>query len=127
VTRRTFARRGSVAVSMLLVMLLLDLVVVGAVLGGGRDVDLSRQRIEASRALYAADTAANIALREVADNADEDGDGGIGSVSNDGNDSDDPVLGRASFAAAKAGAGPATVTAIGRCGEAQHSVVVRVP
>lgn len=121
------ARRGSVGLSMLLVMLLLDLIVVGAVVVGARGLDLGRERIDGARAQYAADAAANIAMREVYTNTDDDGDGGIGTLSNDADTNDDPSLGPARFNATRSAGSPATITALGRSGTAQRTVTVRIP
>lgn len=121
------SRRGSVGLSVLLVMLLLDLIMVGAVIAGSRDLDLSRQRLDASRAQYAADAALNMALHEVYTNTDDDGDGAIGTLSNDANPADDPTLGPAHFSASRAVGPPVSITATSRCGDAQRSITLRIP
>lgn len=72
--------RGTVLVAVIVVLVVLQLLVVAVSVAGSRDQDLTVRRLEASRAYYAAEAVANMAIREVARNADEDGDGGIGTV-----------------------------------------------
>lgn len=74
-------------------MVVVQLAVVGAVLGGARDQDLSVLRVEGARAFYAAEAGANMAVREWITQIDADGDGGIGTISNDGNENTDPSVG----------------------------------
>jgi Tfp pilus assembly protein PilX len=120
-------RRGSVGLSVLLLMLLLDLILVGAVVAGARELDLDRERVDGARAQYAADAAMNIAMREVYTATDEDGDGGVGTVSNDGNEGDDPALGAARFSAARTAGSPSVITASARCGDARRSLAIKAP
>ncbi|MCZ6835909.1 MAG: hypothetical protein O7G85_09060 [Planctomycetota bacterium] len=89
-------RRGSVAVAVLIVLLLMGLFVVGIVKVGARDQDLGARRLETVRAFYAAEGGINMALREVTLGLDEDNDGSIGTISDDGNDANDPMFGPAS-------------------------------
>lgn len=74
------ASRGTVLVAVIVVLVVLQLLVIAVSVAGSRDQDLTVRRLEASRAYYAAEAVANMAIREVARNADEDGDGGIGTV-----------------------------------------------
>lgn len=67
-------------VAVIVALVVLQLLVIAVSVAGARDQDLTVRRLEASRAYYAAEAVANMALREVARNADEDGDGGIGTV-----------------------------------------------
>ena len=120
-------RRGSVGLSVLLLMLLLDLILVGAVIAGARELDLDRERLDGARAQYAADAAMNRALREVYAATDEDGDGGVGTISNDANESDDPALGVARFSAARTAGSPSVITASSWCGDAQRSLSISMP
>lgn len=87
--------RGIAAMAIVFILALL-LSIVGMVLGGARDLDLTVSRLETLRAMYAAEAGAEMALREVMTNADADGDGAIGAVSDDGNEANDPVIGGAS-------------------------------
>ncbi len=95
--RRT--ARGSASIGVVLTLAALQLVVVGVVLGGARDQDLSSKRLDALRAQYAAEAGANMAAREFAQNADEDGDGTMGTISAK------TALTRATFSVSKAVAG----------------------
>ena len=53
--RRHPARRGVAAVAMIIVLLILNLVIVGMVLGACRDQDISVRRLETVQAFYAAE------------------------------------------------------------------------
>lgn len=75
------ARRGSAMIAVVILLVILQFAVVGAVVASSRDQDVSVHRLSAARSLYAAEGVANMAIREIGVNADEDGDGGIGSVS----------------------------------------------
>jgi len=82
--RRKFrARRGVVAVGMVLAMVFLMLVVTSVVVCDARDSDSARNREQADRAFFAADAGIQMAIREIMDEADEDGDGGVGTIAND--------------------------------------------
>ncbi|MBY0111903.1 MAG: hypothetical protein K2Y21_03715 [Phycisphaerales bacterium] len=78
--REVRSSRGTVLVAAIVALVVLQLLVVAVSVAGARDQDLTVRRLEASRAYYAAEAVANMAMREVARNADEDGDGGIGTV-----------------------------------------------
>ena len=91
--------RGSASIGVVIALAVLQLIVVGVVLGGGRDQDMTGKRIDAVRAQYAAEAGANMAAREFANNADEDGDGTIGTISAKS------ALTRATFSVSKAVAG----------------------
>ena len=81
--RKLRARRGVIAVGMILAMVFLMLVVTSVVVCDARDSDMARNREQADRAFFAADAGIQMAIREIMDNADEDGDGGVGTISND--------------------------------------------
>lgn len=86
-------RRGSGLIALLVALIVLQLLVAVIVTGGARDQASSGVRVEASRALYAAEGAANMAYAEVFAGADLDGDAGLGTISNDGNAANDPSIG----------------------------------
>ncbi len=88
-------RTGSASVAMIVVLMVVSLIIVGMVLSGARDQDLTVSRLDAIRAQYAADAGAEMAVREVMLNTDEDGDGTIGSISDDGDSGNDPLIGPA--------------------------------
>ena len=90
--RKPLARRGVVAVAMILAMVFLMLVVTTVVVCDARDSDTARTREQADRAFFAADAGIQMAIREIMDEADEDGDGGVGTISNDGIPGTDPVF-----------------------------------
>nr|AQQ75238.1 hypothetical protein [uncultured bacterium] len=89
------ARRGAAVVAVLLAMLVIGFVMIGLVMGGARDQDLTVQRMNTVRAFYATEAGLNMAIREIILSSDEDSDGGIGSISNDNNDANNPRFGTA--------------------------------
>ncbi len=90
-------RRGVIAVSAVLALIILQLAVVGVIVAGARDQNLTVSRVEGTRALYAAEAGFNMALREAMHKVDEDGDGGIGTISDNDIDGDNPALGGVPF------------------------------
>lgn len=119
------ARRGGVGLGAVIVLVIVQLAVVGAVVCGGHDQGLTARRLDSARALYAAEAGANMAMRELMLNADEDGDGVVGSVSDDDDDSSDPALGLARFVVTKSeGGGVTTIVSTGRSGAARRSIQV---
>ena len=87
--------RGSAVVAFIVLLIIADLVIVGMVLTGGADHDLTVSRVETVQAFYAAEAGVNMAIREMMQNADEDGDGTVGTISDDTNDGNDPTFGSA--------------------------------
>lgn len=79
-SRRARRSRGTVLVAAIAALVILQLLVVAVSFAGARDQDLTVRRLEAARSYYAAEAAANMAIREIARNTDEDADGGIGTV-----------------------------------------------
>jgi len=77
---RRVRRRASAAVAIIIALVVLQIAVTGAVLSGGRDEDLTIQRVDTLRAFYASEGAMNMAIREYALEADESGDGIAGSI-----------------------------------------------
>lgn len=73
-------RGGSAAVGVVIALVLLQLAVVAAVLGGARQAEVTLRVTEGLRANYAAEAAAQLAVRELARNVDEDGDGVVGGI-----------------------------------------------
>src|SRR5262245_7660757 len=90
------ARRGLAIIALVLVILVVGLLIIGSVQRGAREIDLAVTRLDTTRALYATEAGANMALRERILNSDADGDGGIGTISNDGNSANNPAFGTAS-------------------------------
>jgi hypothetical protein len=104
-------------------LLVVDLIALGMVLGGGRDQDLTVRRLETLQAFYAAEAGMNMAVREIMLNADEDGDGTAGSVSDDGDDANDPGFAAARVRVTRApDAGGTTLTSERRTGQADRKL-----
>ncbi len=94
-------RRGAGGVAIIVALVIIQLLVVGAIIAGGREQDLSIQRVDSTRAFYACEAGENLSMRECLNGADEDHDGVIGTVSNNNNALDDPALGPAMFSVSK--------------------------
>lgn len=104
-------------------LLMVDLILVGMVLGGARDQDLTARRVETVQAFYAAESGLHMAARELGNNTDEDGDGGVGSISDDGNAANDPAIGVASVFTTLTPSGANQLLASqGRSGEAVRDI-----
>ena len=123
--RPSSSRRGSVLVAIIVALIMLQVVVVGVVLLGAREQNLTMLRLEASKAQYAAEAGMNMALRELNNSADEDGDGAIGSISNDGNSANDPTVNGASIVVTMSVSGSVTtLTSTARTTNAKRTIVV---
>ncbi len=95
--------------------------VIGVVLGGARDQDLTIRRLDSVRAFYAAEAGMNMAIREMMLDEDEDGDGEIGTISDDSSDASDPLLGGARVVVTRDVVdGTTTLTSKGRSGLARR-------
>lgn len=92
-------RRGAAAVTMLLLLVVTNLVVVGVVLRGAGDQDLTVHRLESVQSFYAAEAGVNMSIRELMRIEDEDGDGTIGSISDDQDEDNNPTVGGAAVVA----------------------------
>ena len=66
--------RGVAAIAAITLLLLLQLLVIGMVLGGARDHHLTLRRVESVQAFYAGEAGINMAIRELSLDTDEDGD-----------------------------------------------------
>lgn len=116
-------RRGATIVAMIATMLVIALVLVGLVLGGARDQDLSVRRLETLRAFYAAEAGTNMAIREMMLSTDFDADGTIGTISDDGNSANDPLVSGARVRVTKVVVGvQMTLSSEGRCGAAKRKI-----
>jgi hypothetical protein len=114
------ARNGAVAVSIIIVLVIIDLIVVGLVLNGSREQMLAVNTVGSIQAFYAAEAGLNMGMREITINADEDGDCLTGSVSHDGDTGNNPGFGPSSFmVAATSAAGQTTVQSYGVSGDAR--------
>ncbi|MHC5007757.1 MAG: hypothetical protein ACYTGF_10415 [Planctomycetota bacterium] len=119
-------RRGVAAVAMVVFLIVVDLIIVGFVVGIGRDHNLTVHRMQTLEAMYAAEAGVNMSIREMMNAADEDGDGAIGTISDDSDDGTDPSVGNARFVVTAAAdtpvAGQTTLTSAGRSGEARRTI-----
>jgi hypothetical protein len=103
-------------------LVVVDLIIVGMVLAGGREQDLTVRRLETVRAFYAAESGINMSIRELMEGGDEDGDGEMGTISDDGNAANDPSLGSAQVFVTAVTSGETTLTSKGRSGEATREL-----
>ena len=121
--RRTRHRRATIAISMIIALVVVNLIIISIVTGGARDHDLTIKRVETIQAFYAAEAGMNMGIRELMNNADEDGDGAIGTISDDGNAANDPTFGQAQVVVIVSVAGPpTTLRSKGRSGDARREV-----
>ena len=116
-------RRATIAISMVIALVVVNLIVISIVIGGARDHDLTIHRVESIESFYAAEAGMNMAIREMMVNADEDGDGAIGTISDDATPANDPAFGQAQVLVTAAVAGPTTtLTSQGRSGQARRNI-----
>ena len=119
-------RRGVAAIATIVMLLTLNLVIIGLVLNGGRDHDLTVRRLETVEAAYAAEAGVNMSVREMMIPADDDGDGTVGSISDDSDSGTDPAIGNARFVVTMSvdtpAVGQTTVTSAGRSGQALRTM-----
>lgn len=85
-------RRGSAIIAVIIVLVVLQFIVLGIVVAGSRDQDMTAKRLAGVQAFYSAEGITNMAVREMYVAFDEDGDGTVGSVSNDGNGANNPTI-----------------------------------
>ncbi len=122
--RRRASERGAVAIGILLALVLLQVMLVAAVVGGVRQQDMTVTRVQSTRALYAAEAGLNMALREMMRGVDEDADGVIGSISNDNNADNDPgVIGARFHVIAVTAGSVTTLTSVGRADGTSRQLV----
>ncbi|MFG0331090.1 MAG: hypothetical protein ACF8PN_14460 [Phycisphaerales bacterium] len=105
---RDGSRRGVVLVAVVVIFVLFNLAIVGAVMSSGVEIFVGIDRLDTVRSFYAAEGGVNMGLREMMVSADEDGDGGVGSISDDGDPRTDPAIGDASAFVTTAVVGPVT-------------------
>ncbi|MEY3230164.1 MAG: hypothetical protein RL689_251 [Planctomycetota bacterium] len=73
-------RRGTMLVGILVGLMLLAGALVAVAVSGRREQDMTMRRMEAMRARYAQEAVAQIAVRELINQQDDDGDGAVGTV-----------------------------------------------
>ena len=108
---------------MLVLLVLINLIVIGLVLGGAQDHDVTVRRVESVQAFYAAEAGINMAVRELMESADEDGDGTIGTISDDSNDANNPSFGMATVLVTDSVSGSeTTLSSVGTAGLSQRKI-----
>ncbi len=126
-------RRGITAVVMVVVLLIIDVIIIGMVLTGARHHELTVGRMDTIQAFYAAEAGANMAIRELQVDIDEDVDAaptnpipdGVGTISFDDpvDDANDPSFGSAQVVVTAVIAGTTTtLTSEGRSGTARRTI-----
>lgn len=118
------SRRGTLLVAVVIALVMLQILVVTLTVAGARDQDLSSRRVEAARSYYAAESAANLAIREFIRNVDEDGDGTVGSVFSTNPAAAPSIAGLGGLPSATiSGSGATrTLTAVGTAGAAERTI-----
>jgi len=126
-TRRT-ARRGSISAAALVVLVVTAVLVVGSTRTGRTEHDLTVSRMETMRAFYAAESAVQLALREITLGVDVDGDGVIGGISDDDDHTNNPSIGQARIhvTAEQQDAGVVVLTATATEGRATRRIRVEI-
>lgn len=118
----TATRRGTALVAMLIALMLCGMMVLAIVTAQSREQDALRDRISGVRAFYAAEGVANMAIREWALNADQDGDGTVGRIAS-GVTASGPSIGGGRAAANTVGTTTSTtVTVASAAADASRSV-----
>ena len=121
--QRARHRRATVAISMVIALVIVDLIIISVVIGGARDHNLTVHRVQSIPSFYAAEAGMNMAIREIMVNTDEDADGVIGTISDDATPANDPTFGEAQVLVTAAVAGPTTtLTSQGRSGQARREI-----
>lgn len=122
---RTRHRRATVAISMVIALVIVNLIIISVVIGGARDHNLTVHRVESIQSFYAAEAGMNMAIREMMTSTDEDGDGAIGTISDDATPANDPTMGQAQvFVTSVVAAPTTTLTSQGRSGLARRNIEV---
>ncbi|MCP3904205.1 MAG: hypothetical protein GY715_11290 [Planctomycetes bacterium] len=121
--QRASPRRAMAVIAVIILLIVLALIIAGMVLGTARDHDLTHVRLNSVRSFYAAEAGVNMSIRELVNNADEDGDGTIGTISDDADDNTDPSIGQARVNVTQT-LGPVltTLSSQGRAGGARRSI-----
>lgn len=113
------SRRGIAGITAVAIVVVLNVSITAAAVSGARDQEVSRLRLDAVRAFYAAEAAVNLATREAMLNADSDANGTIGGVAS-------RTISGATLSATASGSGPYSIVAQGTMGEARRRINVSV-
>ena len=122
----TATRRGTVVVAVIAALVVLQLLVYAVAVAGAREQDLTTRRLDAARSFYAAEAAANMAIREIAKNLDEDGNGEIGGVFSADTVTPVGASGAPAWATTATAAGVTTITASSATGLATRTISATV-
>ena len=120
------ARRGTVVVAVIAALVVLQILVYAVAVSGSRDQDLTARRLEAARSYYAAEAAANMSLREVGRNLDEDANGTIGTVFSTGTPPWSGFAGVSAWTTSVTVSGVTTITASASSGSATRTITSNV-
>ncbi len=120
-------RRAMAAITMVVVLLIIDLMIISMVVGGAREHDLTVRRMDTIRAFYAAEAGMNMAIRERMIPDDEDNDTGgadTGSIYDDTNVANVPGFGTPKNTQFVVTLSPdkKTLTSTGRSGDAKREM-----
>lgn len=113
--RHSVRERATAGVAMIGALVVLQVCVAAAAVMGARDQEVAALRLDAARAFYAAEAAANLSIREILGSTDADGDGNVGGVAA-------RTLPSGAELSASTSGSPATVTARGTIRGAAHAV-----
>lgn len=109
IARNRPARHGVVAIAMVVILVIGQLILVGSLVAGTRDLDTTVQRLDSARAFYACEAGMNMGIRETMTGSDGDGNGGIGSIAS-------KSIGSATTVVTISGSGTVTMTGTGAAG-----------
>lgn len=120
--------RGTALVAVLIALIIAGLMVMAITAGVSRDQTAMLERIQGVQAQYAAEGAANMAIKELMDSSDRDSDGSVGGVSNDGNTVTDPTIntGTRLWASASTSSGTTTVAVRSQNTQAARAVQLQL-
>ncbi len=120
------SRRGTVVVAVIVALVVLQILVYAVAVTGARDQDLTVRRLEAARSYYAAEAVANMSMREIGRNADEDGNGTIGTVFSAATPPAIGPGGASAWTTAVSASGVTTITASAASGVATRTITANV-
>lgn len=123
---RDASRRGTVVVAVIVALVVLQILVYAVAVAGSRDQDLTVRRLEAARSYYAAEAVANMSMREIGRNLDEDANGTIGTVFSAATPPAIGPGGASAWTTAVSAAGVTTVTASAANGSATRTITSNV-
>ena len=120
------SRRGTVVVAVIVALVVLQILVYAVAVTGSRDQDLTVRRLEGARSYYAAEAVANMSMREIGRNVDEDANGTIGTVFSAATPPAIGPGGASAWTTAVSASGVTTVTALAANGSATRTITSNV-